>query len=428
MHSFKNAAGYLTGKILLRLFCFIAILSSCSPTERISRQDFSAEYTSAENNFKPELLIYHSDSLQSHLIIHIPENAALSMRDSDLFVSRIKVKYELFNDYNSKIIVDSASKIITKSSLNNSAEILDSMTFKAATGKKLIMKINIRDLNRNYEVSKVMIVNKINNHTRQNYLLLSENSQIQFRNYILKDEHFKIFSADGSDKKFYVRCYFHRYPLAPPPFKLSETQIFSYKADSTFSVVADSVSSLSLNRYGFYHFQTDTSTKDGFTVFQYTSDFPLITNPAELVEPTRYLTSNSEFKDLINAKDKRAAIDQFWINIAGNKEKARDLIREYYGRVQIANSKFSSYTEGWKTDRGLIYIIFGAPSSVYFDDATESWNYMNQPSMPDVTFTFKRMNNPFTENDYTLIRQPYYDNSYYMAVEQWRQGRILNNR
>ena len=40
-------------------------------------------------------------------------------------------------------------------------------------------------------------------------------------------------------------------------------------------------------------------------------------------------------------------------------ERAKELIKNYYGRLQHANLFFTSYLEGWKTDRGMIFMIFG---------------------------------------------------------------------
>jgi GWxTD domain-containing protein len=37
---------------------------------------------------------------------------------------------------------------------------------------------------------------------------------------------------------------------------------------------------------------------------------------------------------------------------------------EYYRRVAFANAKFSHYVDGWKTDRGMVYIILGPPNNV----------------------------------------------------------------
>ncbi len=41
-----------------------------------------------------------------------------------------------------------------------------------------------------------------------------------------------------------------------------------------------------------------------------------------------------------------------------------ELMEEYYSRVAYANKHFGHYTLGWKTDMGMVYIIFGAPSNV----------------------------------------------------------------
>jgi GWxTD domain-containing protein len=56
---------------------------------------------------------------------------------------------------------------------------------------------------------------------------------------------------------------------------------------------------------------------------------------------------------------------------------------EYYRRVQYTNENFSIFREGWKTDMGMIYIIFGPPSDVErhpFDSDSkpyEIWYYHN---------------------------------------------------
>lgn len=41
-----------------------------------------------------------------------------------------------------------------------------------------------------------------------------------------------------------------------------------------------------------------------------------------------------------------------------------ELMEEYYSRVAYANRQFSHYTDGWKTDMGMVHIIFGAPSNI----------------------------------------------------------------
>ena len=42
-----------------------------------------------------------------------------------------------------------------------------------------------------------------------------------------------------------------------------------------------------------------------------------------------------------------------------------ELLAEFYNRVQTANKKYSNrHREGWETDRGRIYILYGQPKEI----------------------------------------------------------------
>ena len=41
-----------------------------------------------------------------------------------------------------------------------------------------------------------------------------------------------------------------------------------------------------------------------------------------------------------------------------------EIFNEYYRRVAYANSNFTHYVEGWRSDRGMVFIILGSPSNV----------------------------------------------------------------
>lgn len=58
------------------------------------------------------------------------------------------------------------------------------------------------------------------------------------------------------------------------------------------------------------------------------------------------------FKDLWKKKDPTP-----------NTER-NELMEEYYSRVEYANKNFKHYIDGWKTDMGMVFIIFGSPNNV----------------------------------------------------------------
>jgi hypothetical protein len=97
------------------------------------------------------------------------------------------------------------------------------------------------------------------------------------------------------------------------------------------------------------------------------------------------------------------------------------MIKLYYNRVMDANRFFTSYLEGWKTDRGIIYIIYGPPNVVYKGRNVEGWVYGEDKNMLSINFTFRKLDNPFTDNDYSLTRSPAYKDGWYIAVDNWRR-------
>lgn len=58
-----------------------------------------------------------------------------------------------------------------------------------------------------------------------------------------------------------------------------------------------------------------------------------------------------------------------------------EFLIEYYNRIKIANERYSHYVDGWRTDMGMVYIIYGNPSNIErhpFESNTkpyEIWEY-----------------------------------------------------
>ena len=89
------------------------------------------------------------------------------------------------------------------------------------------------------------------------------------------------------------------------------------------------------------------------------------------------------FEDLTKLNDKRKFLFEFWKakDINPNTQVLESKIT-YFKRVSEANKSYKeAYTEGWKTDRGRIYIIYGQPDDVEkypFESQSKSyeiWKY-----------------------------------------------------
>ena len=51
-----------------------------------------------------------------------------------------------------------------------------------------------------------------------------------------------------------------------------------------------------------------------------------------------------------------------------------ELMDQYYYRVKYTNEKFAAFQPGWKTDMGMIYILFGPPDDMQRSFGTNSRN------------------------------------------------------
>jgi GWxTD domain-containing protein len=201
---------------------------------------------------------------------------------------------------------------------------------------------------------------------------------------------------------------------------------FEYKADKIYTVRPDEKDTIGFyfNDPGFYHIQADTFSKEGLTLFRFDNDFPYVKKPEHLLAPLRYLTSKQEFETMSSTKNKKAAVDSFWVAAGASNDRARQLVKKFYNRIEDSNDYFSSYLEGWRTDRGLIYIVYGPPNIVYKSTDSENWVYGEENNINSLSFTFLKVINPFTDNDYRLERNQTYRTSWFNAVDMWRQGRV----
>lgn len=85
------------------------------------------------------------------------------------------------------------------------------------------------------------------------------------------------------------------------------------------------------------------------------------------IEQLKYIAKGKELKKMKKCppSEKEKFFREFWRSkdpTPGTEEN--ELMEEYYRRVDYANANFGTYIAGWKTDRGMVYILLGAPNDV----------------------------------------------------------------
>ncbi|HTX18564.1 MAG TPA: GWxTD domain-containing protein [Bacteroidota bacterium] len=100
----------------------------------------------------------------------------------------------------------------------------------------------------------------------------------------------------------------------------------------------------------------------------------------------RYIASRAEqarFKGVTGADAKRQLLFEFWNRRDEDPATPESMTKkEYLRRVDYANEHFkNAYREGWKTDRGRVFLVYGPPDEVerHADEADtkpyEIWTY-----------------------------------------------------
>jgi len=127
-----------------------------------------------------------------------------------------------------------------------------------------------------------------------------------------------------------------------------------------------------------------------------------------LEEVVAYIITNDEksvFLNLPNEEERGKFIENFWKKRDPIPETPENEFKlEYYKRIALANKFFGfSGIEGWRTDRGKIYILLGPPNEIHrdlnpsssssttFQGPNEIWDYWNlqSPKLPyNLEFVF----------------------------------------
>ena len=119
------------------------------------------------------------------------------------------------------------------------------------------------------------------------------------------------------------------------------------------------------------------------------SDLPFSITDIDLaIEQMRYVARDTDIaliREGETPEEQRGRFLEYWNKRDPDPQTARnELMEEYYHRIEYANRNFSHYLEGWRTDRGMVYIRFGPPENIErhpFETNSrpyEVWHYYDQ--------------------------------------------------
>jgi len=216
-----------------------------------------------------------------------------------------------------------------------------------------------------------------------------------------------------------VYHYAERFPAGSPPFAEKELSVDPImEVDSSFWLTSGQA--VKFSKEGLYLVQSDTNAVRGISFRVSPPSYPKMTKVEDLSTSLVFISTKEESDRLKAAGPDKTKFDKVVLDITRDKDRAKVLIRNYFRRVELANIYFSSYKEGWKTDRGMMYLVFGLPDEVNRNGQFEVWSY----KAINAKFTFDKTGSVYDPDYFVLERNRRFADTWYYTIDMWRKSQI----
>ena len=428
--SINTSGKFFSGVLILAFIAVtLGIFTFCSTSGYISTvKNVASVYNPSSSTFHPEYVLYHTSDSISNLFINVDtkELHYNSANPLNKECASIKIHYRVYAAFTDRSYFDSISVIFNIYQLPGDDSFSTVVPVSLPAGRKYSMEITTTDMLNQSVNLQYLFIDKTDVISDQNYLITSDEGRPYFRRYLSNADSVRIENNRTTSKTFFVGYRHQNISLPLPPFSVTRYKDEIINFDSIWVFKSEDSEFVKLDKEGAYFISVDSTLSSGITVFKMPPFFPNTLTPSSVLSPLNYLSTNREFRKLEEMNDKKLAVDSFWLDVSGNIVRSKELIRVYYSRIYFANKYFSSDKEGWRTDRGMIYTVFGPPKTIYISEDSERWIYGESNNLISMDFYFERKENKLCRNNFILSRQEVYKSSWYQAVDTWRNGRVYS--
>jgi len=412
------------------ILLLILFVSSCLTQKPQGTKTSASGYNPTSFVLHPQFKLFHISNSYSKLYIKLFTN---ELRFSSANTERInqaiiKIKYVIKPSVKNNTVLDSAQTTLKIKKTENQTSIVSFFKLKNINREHYIIEISMADMYANKKSHSYIRVNNSDDDNEQYYMSFkAENHKPIFTEYFRLSDSLIIMHKNTLIKQMQIKHFPNRFHEAVKPSETQEVNSIQMKADTSRTEKATlGKISFKVNKRGIYIIKADTLKNKGMLKVNFSNTYPLLTKSVELIQATKYLLSDKEYQNMMQSDNKKLSIDNFWLQAAKNKERAREILKIWYNRAIYANYYFTSYKEGWKTDRGMIYMVYGPPDDIKnFDDA-EKWVYINTKEDKKLEFIFVIPQQAISKNDFILLRDAKYITSWNRAVKSWRSGFVYH--
>jgi GWxTD domain-containing protein len=436
----NNCISNRTICLLISGILLASVFSSCKTTQQVvDHKDLSYLYNPTKSPINPRYVVTNKTDDESVLSVRFST--------SDLFFSeanpqgvataQVMLTVKLWSMTQAKALTDTAVLNLSIVKETGKQEYIFEVPLKVEKSNEYLAEVKILDRLRLLVSQSFLQFNTLSNTNRYNFKAVGHFDKNELFTPVLRlDEYVNLIYSRGRIDSLFISYYKPFREVPDPPSMLLPEKTLDYEPIKMAALPYSDTLPMMFPKEGIYLCSIDRNIKDGFTFLNLGATYPRLTNPTVMLEPLAYLASQDEMTELKSAAKPKAALDAFWIKCGGNVDKSRELIRIYYTRVLYSNYYFTSYKEGWRTERGMIYIIYGPPDKVYKTTDGESWGYKKpivrskwsgRFAVKDsyLYFNFKRRENNFSDNDFYLSRSETLITFWDKAIASWRKGIVF---
>ncbi len=226
---------------------------------------------------------------------------------------------------------------------------------------------DVRNLSGNIAVSDIMLLNKRVEDEGKNKIIPNISGNVAAQKYGLP-----LFYEIYSKKPIKLKI---DYTVSEKKHDVIYSDTVTKMIDSGRTQILNTIRDSSFN-LGLYKVnialkdsQNNTLASISKAFFSRWSGVPTtITDLNTAIDELIYIASTSQINHIKEAKTQKEKLKRFldfWkTQYPAASTDDNPVFNEYYGRVAYANAHFSHYIEGWKTDRGMVFILLGPPDNI----------------------------------------------------------------
>ena len=412
--------------LILSLFTFGCVTTQPTTTATTSapsyKYNFASLYNPAASDLHPEIRINIKSEKEALIFYKIPMSELRALNNDPLATeTKLMIKYVIRNPADFSV-ADSGS-MVQMINLKEKNEYFHSY-FTVKIPEQVNSKIVVSLYGEKPNSGKRLLadINTDKSAGQQYIPEITDSDEILFGNYVSNDKVYRFKTNNNVNLK--IDYYSFSEYVNVPPYYLTTYQAPVKLPDSTFRYLAGDT--IRFKHEGMYVLRNTDQTSGGLCLINCGPYYPMIKTVSDMLEPIKLLAGNKEYNEIKNAENLKTAIDKFWFSKSENQKFAKEQIRVFYNRVALANKLFIEDKEGWKTDRGMIYIMLGPPSIVNINATGEEWFYGENPDVAGILFIFDKFNNPYCGTVTALRRDTNYQSVWAQALQTWKSGRVFS--